>query len=208
MNTKAPSLRLLARLPLYLRYIKSLPSSTTNISATKMAEALGLGDVLVRKDLAKVSHGGRRKLGYIREDLIKDIESFLDFNCVTTAIVVGEDEGKLLLLDYRFDDSGLDVAAGFTLNPSVPISKSGKPIYSLEQLEDYCRAHCIHIGMITVSAEKAQRICDRLVACGIHAIWNFSPAHLKVPGDVVIQSENLSISLASLRMQMRSNVHK
>lgn len=205
MNNKVPSPRLLARLPIYLRYIKSLPESTTNISATKMAAALGLGDVLVRKDLAKVSDGGRRKLGYIREDLIKDIETFLDFNSVTTAIVVGEDEGKMLLLDYRFDDSGLDVAAGFTLNPSAPVSKSGKPIYPLDQLEDYCRAHCVHIGMITVSADRAQNMCDRLVACGIHAIWNFSPAHLIVPKNVVIRSENLSISLASLRMQMRNN---
>ncbi len=205
MNNKVPSPRLLARLPIYLRYIKSLPESTTNISATKMAAALGLGDVLVRKDLAKVSDGGRRKLGYIREDLIKDIETFLDFNSVTTAIVVGEDEGKMLLLDYRFDDSGLDVAAGFTLNPSAPVSKSGKSIYPLDQLEDYCRAHCVHIGMITVSADRAQNMCDRLVTCGIHAIWNFSPAHLKVPKNVVIRSENLSISLASLRMQMRNN---
>ena len=35
MKTKAPSERLLARLPIYLTYIKSLPDSTVNISATK-----------------------------------------------------------------------------------------------------------------------------------------------------------------------------
>ena len=45
----------LQRLPLYLNYLKSLPPGTVNISATAIAQALGQGDVQVRKDLAAVS---------------------------------------------------------------------------------------------------------------------------------------------------------
>ena len=89
METPIVSIKLLKRLPVYLHYIKTLPEHTENISATRMAKDLGLGDVMVRKDLAKVSNGGRRKLGYVREDLIVDIEKFLDFNSTTDAIVIG-----------------------------------------------------------------------------------------------------------------------
>jgi len=41
---------------------------------TSIAKALGLGDVQVRKDLAKVSEAGRRRTGRSREQLIQDIE--------------------------------------------------------------------------------------------------------------------------------------
>ena len=99
MEPPIVSKKLLKRLPVYLHYIKTLPEGTENISATKMAKDLGLGDVMVRKDLAKVSNGGRRKLGYVREDLMGDIEKFLDFNSTTDAIVIGAGKLGQALLD-------------------------------------------------------------------------------------------------------------
>ena len=67
----------LKRLPGYLAYLKSLPESApANISATALANALDMGEVQVRKDLAIVSDGGRPKVGYQREALIDDIEQF------------------------------------------------------------------------------------------------------------------------------------
>ena len=55
MQTQKASRKLLERLPVYLNHLKSLPEQTTNVSATSIALALGLGHVQVRKDLAKVS---------------------------------------------------------------------------------------------------------------------------------------------------------
>ncbi len=67
----------LKRLPGYLAYLKSLPDTApANISATALANALDMGEVQVRKDLAIVSDGGRPKVGYQREALIDDIEQF------------------------------------------------------------------------------------------------------------------------------------
>ena len=54
MESTNLSKKLLIRLPIYLNYLKSLPDTVENISATKIAKALDLGDVLVREDLAKV----------------------------------------------------------------------------------------------------------------------------------------------------------
>lgn len=206
METNMVSKKLLKRLPVYLNYLKALPESCENISATTMAKALGLGDVQVRKDLAKVSHTGRRRTGRSREQLIADIERFLDFATEAGAVIVGAGKLGQALLDYSgFLDSGINLMAGFDLNPPVSRSESQKPVYPLSRLESFCKCYDVCIGIIAVPAESAQAVCNSLVSCGIRAIWNFAPVHLKVPGDVVVQSENLAVSLAALRLQMANN---
>ena len=205
METPIVSKKLLKRLPVYLHYIKTLPEHTKNISATRMAKDLGLGDVLVRKDLAKVSNGGRRKLGYVREDLIVDIEKFLDFNSTTDAIVIGAGKLGQALLDYcGFEASGLHIVAGFDLHTSKKYTNGGKPIYPITKLAQFCEDNQVAIAIITVPAESAQNVCDELVDCGIRAIWNFAPVHLNVPERIVVQSENLAVSLTTLRMQLKN----
>lgn len=54
MSDKNVSIQTLRRLPVYLHYLKSV-SGATYVSATAIAEALGLNDVQVRKDLGSVS---------------------------------------------------------------------------------------------------------------------------------------------------------
>lgn len=204
METPIVSKKLLQRLPVYLHYIKTLPEHTENISATRMAKDLGLGDVMVRKDLAKVSNGGRRKLGYVREDLIVDIEEFLDFNSTTDAIVIGAGKLGQALLDYcGFEASGLHIVAGFDLHTSKKYTNGGKPIYPITKLAQFCEDNQVAIAIITVPAESAQNVCDELVDCGIRAIWNFAPVHLNVPERIVVQSENLAVSLTALRLQLK-----
>ena len=205
METPIVSKKLLKRLPVYLHYIKTLPEHTENISATRMARDLGLGDVMVRKDLAKVSNGGRRKLGYVREDLIVDIEKFLDFNSTTDAVVIGAGKLGQALLDYcGFEASGLHIVAGFDLHTSKKYTNGGKPIYPMAKLTQFCEDNQVAIAVITVPAESAQDVCDELVDCGIRAIWNFAPVHLNVPEKIVVQSENLAVSLTALRMQLKN----
>lgn len=82
MGTVKNSTALLKRLPVYLAHLKSLPGEDANISATTIARDLGMGHVLVRKDLAKVSVEGRRRTGRSRKRLIQDIEGYLE-SCST-----------------------------------------------------------------------------------------------------------------------------
>ena len=56
----------------------------------------------------------------------------------------------------------------------------------------------IHVAIITVPRDEAQKMCDNLVSLGIKAIWNFAPVNLKVPSDITIRNEDLSASLAVL----------
>ena len=206
METVKVSKKLLNRLPVYLNYLKSLPDDYENVSATVMARDLNLGDVQVRKDLAKVSAAGRRRTGRSRQQLILDIESYLDITSDTGTILVGIGKLGQALLDYNgFEEAGMNLMAGFDINPFADQTSGGKPIYPLNRLESFCRHYHVHIGIIAVPPERAQEICDCLVSCGIKAIWNFAPVLLKVPEDVVVHSENLAVSLTALRLQMKQN---
>ena len=58
--------------------------------------------------------------------------------------------------------------------------------------------HAIRIGIITVPKHAAQDVVNVLVDAGVKAIWNFAPAPLRVPKDIVLKTEDLAASLAML----------
>ena len=205
---KKISKAVLKRLPGYLAYLKSLQDQDhPYISATALANALGMGEVQVRKDLASVSDGGRPKIGYLRESLIEDIEQFLGYDNTTDAVLIGAGRLGQALMGYRgFEEYGLNVLAAFDTNPTCDHTEDGKPILHMDQLEQFCRAHKVLMGIITVPDAHAQEVCDKLIACGIKAIWNFAPTHLEVPSNILVQSENMATSLAVLSMHLQAQI--
>ena len=196
----------LKRLPGYLAYLKNMPENApTHISATALANALGMGEVQVRKDLAMVSDGGRPKIGYQRESLIDDIEQFLGYDNTTDAVLIGAGKLGQALMGYKgFDEYGLNILAAFDANPKMERTEEGKPIYPISKLTQYCRSHKVLMGIITVPAESAQEVADQLIAGGVKAIWNFAPTHLDVPPNILVQNENMATSLAVLSVHLRA----
>ena len=206
MERKEISKAVLKRLPGYLAYLKAMPDGgSPYISATALANALGMGEVQVRKDLAAVSDGGRPKVGYLREALIDDIEQFLGYDNTTDAVLIGAGKMGQALLDYSgFSEYGLRILAAFDVAPSLDMTDGGKPVYAMDQLRDFCNTHKIRMGIITVPAAHAQQVCNSLIACGIRAIWNFAPTHLDVPANILVQNENMATSLAVLSMHLQA----
>ncbi len=192
----------LGRLPEYLRYLRSTSPESKTVSATAISKALGYGEVQVRKDLNAVCGAGKPKIGYVTEELIRAIEEHLTGGDCSRVVIVGA--GKLggALLDYDgFRAFGLEVAAAFDcVTDKCGISPKGKRILPIDRLEEYCRTESIRIGVITVPQASAQDVCDRMVRVGIRAIWNFSSVHLKVPENVLLQNENLALSLAHMHL--------
>ena len=205
MAQKAISKSVLKRLPGYLAYLKSVDA--TYISATALANALGMGEVQVRKDLAMVSNGGRPKIGYLRENLIEDISQFLGYDNTTDAILVGAGKLGQALLGYSgFEAYGLNILAAFDAAPQGSKSVEGKPILPMEELVGFCRENKVLMGIITVPASFAQQVADELIHCGIKAIWNFAPTHLDVPDNILVQNENMATSLALLSMHLQAQM--
>lgn len=208
VERKDISKSVLKRLPVYLAYLKEVPEDASPyISATTLANALGMGEVQVRKDLATVSNGGRPKIGYLREGLIDDIEQFLGYDNTTDAVLIGAGKLGQALLDYTgFEAYGLNILAAFDVNPVIDHTDAGKPILPLSRLESFCRSNKVLMGIITVPAAHAQEVCNLLIANGIKAIWNFAPTHLDVPANILVQQENMATSLAVLSMHLQAQI--
>lgn len=195
----------LGRLPLYLQFLRSLPDGdSATISATKIARALSLGDVQVRKDLALISGAGRPKVGYECAALLRDVERSLGYDALSGAVLVGAGKLGRALLEYdRFEEFGIRILSGFDCNEKALSIGAGRMVLPIDDLESYCREHDVKIGIITVGQGSAQEVCDKLVACGIKAIWNFAPCPLVVPDEVFVKHENLALSLAHLSAQIK-----
>ena len=201
----------LLRLPYYLNYLKLLQKEgTTVVSAPKIAAALALNEVQVRKDIALVSScAGKPKTGFQVDLLIHDLESFLGYDNVDEAVLIGAGQLGRSLLGYKgFAAYGLQVVAAFDRDPTLfDLRFDGEQrIFPMEKLEDLCRRLRVHIGIICVPPKSAQDVCDRLVACGIRAVWNFAPTHLTVPDGVLLQNENMASSLAVLSAHLKQSM--
>ncbi len=208
MEKKKISKSVLKRLPSYLDYLKNMPEDgPVHISATALANALGMGEVQVRKDLAMVSDGGRPKIGYVRQALIDDIEQFLGYDSTTAAVLIGAGKLGHALMDYKgFEEYGLNILAGFDIAPRMDMTDGGKPVYPMEELENFCRKRKVLMGIITVPGDYAQQVADQLVKCGIKAIWSFAPVRLEVPDHILVQYENMATSLAVLSMHLQAQI--
>ena len=196
------STQALQRLPSYIAYLKSdVCADLQDVSARRIATALGLSEIQVRKDLSAVSRsGGKPKLGFDRLELIADIEACLGFDIVDSAALVGAGRLGQALLHYEgFAHSSVKIAAAFDVDPAVCGSViNGVSVHPVETLEDTVRQMGIRIGIITAPAAAAQHICDAFVRAGILAVWNFAPTALSVPDHILVRSENMAGSLPLL----------
>lgn len=191
-----------ARMPLYLHFLQEESSKGAQyISSTVIAQNISVSSVLVRKDLALVaSEPGRPRLGFAINRLIVDIEKFLGFDNLSNAIIVGAGGLGRAFLGYEgFKSNGLNIVAAFDISPTlIGTTFSGKEILPLEQLADFVEKNKICIGIITVPKSAAQEVLNKMVDAGIKAIWNFAPAPLRAPKNVVLKTEDLAASLAML----------
>ena len=202
-----PSLR---RLPLYHHYLKEqINKNILFTSATIIAEDLNLIPIQVRKDLSYTGIIGKPKLGYDIKELASTIETFLGWHNTKNAFLVGTGNLGEAILGYNgFNDIGIKIIGGFDVDKNkIGREINNVKILPVEKLESLIKRMKIKIGIITVSAKAAQDIANIMVNAGIKAIWNFSPVKLKIPPDVIVQSENLATSLSVLVKKLEIKIN-
>jgi redox-sensing transcriptional repressor len=200
----------LNRLPQYHYYLGELKAKgISRVSCSVIGHDLNLVPVQVRKDLQHTGIVGKPKTGYSVPELIQAIETFLGWNNVNEAFLVGAGNlGTALLGHERFSNFGLRIVAAFDTDPE----KIGHRIHErmvmpLDKLADLAQRMSIHLGIITAPAENAQSIAGEMVKGGIQAIWNFAPVRLKVPANIIVHNEDLYSSLASLSWKLARRFH-
>lgn len=189
---------------MYLDFLKSLDKSVETISATAIAKQLGFGEVQVRKDLGAISATGKPRVGYMRNELMAQLEKLLE-NEDGNAVIVGAGRLGKALLDYGgFKNYGINILAAFDIKiENEEKSKGGKKLLPLSTLPEFCKKNNVKLGVIAVPSKSAQEVCNLLCENGIKAIWCFAACQLYKPADVIVQYENMALSLAHLKMQIK-----
>jgi redox-sensing transcriptional repressor len=195
----------LKRLPLYHRFAKELQQTgRESVSCTDIGTELKLDPTQVRKDLEAAGLNGRPRIGYSIMRVVGGIEKFLGWNKLNEAFLVGVGSLGSALLGYRkFEECGLKIIAAFDSDPTKTGRRvHGKLVLSPEKLADLAQRMHILIGIVAVPAAQAQDAADLLLAGGIRAIWNFAPARLRLPENIIVHNEDLYCSLASLSQKL------
>lgn len=200
----------LRRLPQYHHFLVKLArTGKTQVSCSVIGRALNCVPVQVRKDLQFTGIVGKPKTGYSIHELIQTIETFLGWNNVNEAFLVGVGHlGTALLGHEPFTSFGLRIVAAFDSDPSkVGIRVCDTPVLEFNKLAALARSMNIHLGIITTPAESAQVVADQMIEGGILAIWNFAPVRLQVPHNIAVHNEDLYSSLASLSWELARRLH-
>jgi len=203
------SIQTIRRMPLYYNHLKELKArGVDSVSAPMVAKRMGLSEVLVRKDFAAVSEtGGRPRTGFDTAELLKSVGRFLGYENQNDAIIVGAGNLGRALLSYKgFAEYGLRILAAFDADETKTGDLAfGKTVFPISKLKELCAELHVKIGIICVPTTAAQEVCDLLVESGILAIWNFAPINLDVPEHIIVEQENLAISLSLISSRLSAN---
>ena len=190
------------RLSLYLRYLNELyGKGVRTVSSKVLAEQLGVHAALIRRDLSNFGELGVRGVGYVVEDLRRELRSILGLDRKLGVAIIGAGNLGLAPADYPgFRREGVRIVALFAnLQTKVgSVSRGGVAIHDIRDLEEIARREAITIAVIAVPEASAREVVQTVVEAGITAVLNFSPGALRVPPHVKLKSVDLTVSLESL----------
>ena len=197
------------RLPLYFRTLRLIKSEGSEIvSSEELGRRIGVTPEQIRKDLASFGAFGKKGVGYHVAELVNNISQILGLDRKWNIAIIGVGHLGWALANYRnFASLGFHLTALFDQNPAIVGQLiNGVDVLSVADLETTVASRNIQIGVIAVPAGEAQAVADRLVAAGVHGIWNFAPVRIRVPDNVEIVSEDLSVGLSTLSYHLRRQI--
>lgn len=206
MNKKTMiSMAVIRRLPKYQRYLgELLNNDITRISSKELSERMGFTASQIRQDLNCFGDFGQQGYGYNVRELYDEISKILGLTRIYTTVIVGAGNIGQAIANYtKFEKLGFVLKGIFDKNPKlVGIKIRDIEIKDIETLPEFLNNNKIDIGIICVPREHAQNIANIFVKNGIKAIWNFAPADISVPEDVIIENVHLSESLLTLSYRL------
>ena len=189
------------RLPLYYRTLRLAQDDGMDIiSSDELGRRLELTPEQIRKDLALFGQFGKKGVGYYVNELKFNVGKILGLDNHWNIAIVGIGHLGVALANYQnFIALGFNLVALFDNDPNI-IGKTVNhvKVKSIDELQSCAKNLKIDIGGIAVPAQFAQQVADKLVKANIKGIWNFAPVKMRVPEDVKIVNEDLSVGLSRL----------
>ncbi|MCP8617826.1 redox-sensing transcriptional repressor Rex [Salirhabdus salicampi] len=188
------------RLPLYYRFINNLYNQgKTRVSSKELSEAVKVDSATIRRDFSYFGALGKKGYGYNVDHLLTFFRETLSQDEVTKVTLIGVGNLGTAFLNYNFTkNNNTKIEIAFDTTPEkVETNIGGVPVYHINQLEEKI-GEDISVAILTVPAQAAQPIADRLVKAGIQGILNFTPARITVREHVRVHHIDLSVELQAL----------
>lgn len=189
------------RLSIYLSFLEEIEGEgVLTTSSDDLAHLGGTTSAQVRKDLSFFGSFGKRGLGYSVPELATALKDILGLGRQWRVCIVGAGKIGAALARYEgFADRGFNVTGLYDSDPAKVGHRSGSvTVRDISDLEKDIHAGKYDIAVITVPAENAQPIVDRLVKAGMKAILSFAPTQLTVPANVELRTVNMAMELEAL----------
>jgi redox-sensing transcriptional repressor len=204
-NDKKISESTIHRLSLYYRILSILEKENyETVSSKELAKREKLTPAQVRKDLSFFGSFGTRGLGYPVSELKTKIAEILGLTKGWNVALIGVGNIGSALVGYKeFQRQGFNIKLIFDNDQrKIGSNHKGIIVHDINDLEKDLKEHNIEIVIVAVPGTVAQYIVDDVVRAGIKAILNFAPVNLKVPGDVYLRNENMSMEMEYLSFAM------
>ena len=196
------------RLPGYLQVLSDLAArGVRGASSAELAELAGVGPAQLRKDLSHLGSHGTRGVGYDVVHLREKVRAALGGAQELRVAIVGVGNLGHALANYSgFAARGFTVAALFDISEQIIGTEvAGLVVEDLASLADVIVERGVAIVVIAVPGDKAQGVCDAVVAAGVREVLNFAPRALQVPPGVELRSVDLGSELQILAFHARSH---
>jgi len=203
------SAKTIGRLSLYRRVLYGLRAEGEKyIFSHQLAAYTGGTAAQVRRDVMALGYSGSPSKGYNVDELIQSIGSFLDSPEGQRVALVGVGNlGRAILAYFAGRRPKLSIEAAFDTDPAkVNRVIHGCRCYPVDQLESVIKELDIQIGVITVPAEQAQGVAERLCRAGISGLLNFAPVRLWVSSGVHVEDIDMTTSLEKAAYFARQRV--
>jgi len=189
------------RLSLYHRDLLELEKTgKKTISSQQLAELRRITPAQVRKDLSFFGAFGTRGLGYTVGELRKRIGEILGRNRRWNVAVVGAGKIGAALAGFKeFEGKGFDIKLIADNDQRKIGSKQyGITVTDVRNLQNDIATEEIEIVILAVPAKSAQEITDIVVSSGVRAILSFAPVNIKIPENIHIRTEDMTMELEYL----------
>ncbi|MCP3742492.1 redox-sensing transcriptional repressor Rex [Rossellomorea sp. BNER] len=189
------------RLPLYYRFIQNLHSSgKQRVSSKELSEAVKVDSATIRRDFSYFGALGKKGYGYNVNYLLSFFRKTLDQDALTKVVLIGVGNLGTAFLHYNFiKNNNTKIEMAFDVVEEKIGTEIGEvPVYNMDELEEKLEGADIEVAILTVPAQSAQNITDRLVSSNVKGILNFTPARLSVPDHIRIHHIDLAVELQSL----------
>ena len=201
MAEKEISQAVIGRLPRYFRYLGELKEQgIERISSQDLSDLMKVTASQIRQDFNNFGGFGQQGYGYNVEYLYDEIGKILGLGREHTLIIIGAGHLGQALSGYNnFFNRGFIFKGAFDLNPDLHGKKIRNiEIRPVEEIEQFVRDNKIEIAVLAIPKDQAVPMAEKLVNCGIKAIWNFAHVDLDVPDNVQVENVHLSDSLMKL----------